>query len=72
MTARTEILVYAFGAVGRILIMTADTDHHIESFRDIAFAVSGYFSKGSSLGNPPDHDFCMADATGIANIIFMY
>jgi len=72
MTAGTEILVHAFGAVGRILIMTVDAHHHIESFRDVTFAVAGYFSQGAALGNPLDHDFGMATAAGFANVIFVH
>lgn len=71
MTARTESLENPFCLVSRVIIVTADTDFHVELFREVSLAVAGDFPQGTALEQALDHDFSMAAATGVADIFFM-
>jgi hypothetical protein len=71
-TAATEHLVDPLGSMGRILIMTADTDPHVKLFPRVPLAVSGNFSQGKPPEYSGYHDFRMTASAGISDIVFMH
>jgi len=71
MTAGTEILENPLCPMGRVVIVTVDTDSHVELFREVSLAVAGDLPQGAALEQAPDHDLRMAAAAGGTDIFLM-